>query len=84
MAGKKSKKFSVLAHVLVPEHIKLTPEEAVEELRKWGLRVDQLPLMKASDPVARELGLKPGDIVKIIRRSEKAEEVVMFRYVVAG
>ncbi|NPA84963.1 MAG: DNA-directed RNA polymerase subunit H [Crenarchaeota archaeon] len=84
MAGKKSKKFSVLDHVLVPKHIKLSPEEAVEELRKWGLKVDQLPLMKASDPVARELDLKPGDIVKIIRKSEKAEEVVTFRYVVGG
>jgi DNA-directed RNA polymerase subunit H len=84
MAGKKSKKFSVLDHVLVPKHVKLSPEEAVEELRKWGLRVDQLPLMKATDPVARELDLKPGDIVKIIRKSDKAEEVVIFRYVVGG
>ncbi|HIH90103.1 DNA-directed RNA polymerase subunit H [Ignicoccus hospitalis] len=82
MAGKK--KFSVLDHVLVPQHVKLSPEEAVEELRKWGLRVEQLPLLKASDPVARELDLKPGDIVKIIRKSENAEEVVVFRYVVAG
>ncbi|ABU81834.1 DNA-directed RNA polymerase, subunit H [Ignicoccus hospitalis KIN4/I] len=71
-------------HVLVPQHVKLSPEEAVEELRKWGLRVEQLPLLKASDPVARELDLKPGDIVKIIRKSENAEEVVVFRYVVAG
>ncbi len=82
MASKK--KFSVLDHVLVPKHVKLEPEEAVEELRKWGLRVEQLPLMKASDPVAKELGLKPGDIVKIIRKSDKAEEVVIFRYVVGG
>ena len=82
MASKK--KFSVLNHVLVPQHVKLSPEEAVEELRKWGLKVEQLPLMKASDPVARELDLKPGDIVKIIRKSENAEEVVIFRYVVAG
>jgi DNA-directed RNA polymerase subunit H len=78
------KKFSVLNHVLVPQHIKLSPEEAVEELKKWGLRPEQLPLMKVTDPVAKELELKPGDIVKIIRKSDKADEVVTFRLVVGG
>jgi DNA-directed RNA polymerase subunit H len=38
--------------------------------------------LRADDPVAKELGLKPGDIVKVIRKSENAEEVVTYRYVV--
>ena len=84
MAKSSTKKFSVLSHVLVPKHIKLSPEEAVEELKKWGLTPDQLPLIKDTDPAAKELGAKPGDIIKIVRSSDKADEVVLFRFVVAG
>ena len=78
----RNKRFSVLDHVLVPKHIKLTEEEAYQVLKELGLRPEQLPILRADDPVPKELGLKPGDIVKIIRKSENAEEVVSYRYVV--
>ena len=51
--AKSSKKFSVLNHVLVPKHVKLSPEEAVEELKKWGLTPQELPLIKDTDPAAK-------------------------------
>ncbi|ALU11979.1 DNA-directed RNA polymerase subunit H [Ignicoccus islandicus DSM 13165] len=76
------RKFKVTDHVLVPEHVKLSDEEAYEILKKYGLKPEDLPILRVDDPVAKELGLKPGDIVKIIRRSDKAEEVVTLRYVV--
>ncbi len=78
----RSKKFSILDHVMVPKHVKLSEEEAKEVLKELGVSPEQLPILRVSDPVARELGLKPGDIVKIIRKSENAEEVVTYRYVV--
>ena len=78
------KKFSVLDHVLVPKHEKLSPEEAYKVLKELGIKPEQLPIIKYDDPVAKELGLKPGDIVKIVRKSENAEEVVTYRYVVGG
>ncbi len=76
------KRFSVLDHVLVPKHVKLSEEEAYEILKKYGLKPEDLPILRVDDPVAKELGLKPGDVVKIIRKSDKAEEVIAFRYVV--
>jgi DNA-directed RNA polymerase subunit H len=67
---------------MVPKHVKLSEEEAKEVLKELGVSPEQLPILRVTDPVARELGLKPGDIVKIIRKSENAEEVVTYRYVV--
>jgi len=79
-----NKKFSILNHVLVPRHEKLSPEEAFKVLKELGVKPEQLPIIKYDDPVAKELGLRPGDIVKIVRKSENAEEVVTYRYVVGG
>jgi len=78
------KKFSVLKHVLVPEHILLSREEARRILKKMGIKPSQLPWMLASDPVAVELGAKPGDIVMIIRDSPTAGKAIAFRLVIAG
>lgn len=78
------KKFNVLRHELVPKHEIVPVEEAVRILKEFGVRPEQLPWIKASDPVARAIGARPGDIVRIVRRSEIAGEVVVYRYVVAG
>ncbi len=82
MAGRK--KFNVRDHVLVPKHEVLSIEEAYKVLKVLGIRPDQLPLIKASDPALRGLGAKPGDIVRIIRKSPTAGEVVVYRFVIAG
>ncbi len=78
------KKFNIFDHVLVPKHILLSKEEAKEVLEKLGIEPWQLPWIKASDPAARALGAKPGDIIKIIRKSPTAGETVAYRYVVPG
>lgn len=78
------KKFNVLRHELVPKYEIVPVEEAVRILKEFGVRPEQLPWIKASDPVARAIGARPGDIVRIVRRSEIAGEVVVYRYVVAG
>jgi len=80
----KSSKFKVTDHELVPRHEVVPVDEAIKILRELGVRPDQLPLMRASDPVAREIGAKPGDLVKIIRNSPTAGKIIVYRYVVAG
>jgi len=73
--------FNVLNHVLVPRHILLTEEEAEELLERYHVKPYQLPYIKASDPAAKAIGAKPGDIIKVIRRSPTAGEAVAYRYV---
>ncbi|RLE51567.1 MAG: DNA-directed RNA polymerase subunit H [Thaumarchaeota archaeon] len=78
------KKFSIFDHELVPQHILLSKEEAKKVLKELGLRPNCLPLLRANDPAARAIGAKPGDIVKIIRRSPTTGVAVVYRYVIPG
>ncbi|GAY25883.1 hypothetical protein ATG_10860 [Desulfurococcaceae archaeon AG1] len=78
------KRFNIFKHELVPKHEVVPIEEAVKILKELGVRPEQLPWIKASDPAARAIGAKPGDIVRIIRKSETAGEIVVYRYVIAG
>ncbi len=81
MASRRLSKI-ILKHELVPKHEIASPEEVAEILRKYGIKPEQLPWIRASDPVVRAIGAKPGDIIKIVRKSPTAGEVVVYRYVV--
>jgi DNA-directed RNA polymerase I, II, and III subunit RPABC1 len=74
--------FDIFEHVLVPKHEILTPEEREKILAQYRVKPYQLPQIKASDPAARAIGAKPGDIIRIIRKSPTAGEHVAYRYVV--
>jgi len=74
--------FRVTEHIYVPKHEILSEEEAQELLKQLHATPEQLPYIRATDPVVRELGAKPGQILKITRRSETAGESVYYRYVV--
>jgi len=76
--------FNIFEHVLVPVHQILTEEEKEEVLGKYRVKAYQLPRIRTSDPVARAIGAKPGDIVRIIRNSPTAGRYVSYRYVVEG
>lgn len=74
----------ILEHELVPKHVIVDINEGIKILKQYGVKPEQLPWLRASDPVARAIGAKPGDIVKIVRRSPTGGEVVVYRYVVPG
>nr|ADQ42368.1 DNA-directed RNA polymerase subunit H [Methanothrix harundinacea 6Ac] len=76
------KKFALQDHDLVPEHILLTPEEAEEVFRAYGVDSAQLPKIHATDPVVKEIGGKVGDVVKIKRNSPTSGESVFYRLVI--
>jgi len=78
------RKVNVLEHELVPKHVLLSREEAARILRRMGVLPHQLPWILASDPVAKAIGAKPGDVVMVIRGSPTAGVSVAFRYVVRG
>ena len=79
-----SKKKVVLApdHIYVPKHEIITKKEAEEVLEKYHSKPTDLPLIFANDPAIMELGVKPGDMIKITRKSATAGESFYYRYVV--
>ena len=78
----KKKKIDVLLHKLVPKHYLLTKEETQELLKKFQIRLSDLPQMFERDPVAIAIGAKEGDVVKIVRESETTvRSVDYYRYV---
>lgn len=79
-----SVKFDIGRHVLVPKH-EIFPEEKVRDiLERYKIAPHQLPLIKSSDPVARSLGAKPGDILRITRESQTKGKAISYRYVIEG
>lgn len=74
--------FDIFEHKLVPKHEILTAEEREQMLAQYRVQPYQLPQIKASDPAVKAIGAKPGDIIRVIRRSPTAGEHVAYRYVV--
>ncbi len=75
-------KFAIRDHETVPEHILLTPEEAAGVLKEFGITAPQLPKIHISDPAAKEIGAKVGDIIKVIRKSTTARQSIFYRLVI--
>uniref|UniRef100_A0A7C2FXX9 DNA-directed RNA polymerase subunit Rpo5 n=1 Tax=Thermosphaera aggregans TaxID=54254 RepID=A0A7C2FXX9_9CREN len=76
------KKIDILEHELVPKHEVLDPKEAAEVLKNLGLHPWQLPWISIDDPVVKAIGAKPGDIIRIYRKSPTAGTSIAYRYVV--
>ena len=69
-------------HGLVPKHEIITKEEAEQVLEKYHCKSIELPLIFVSDPAIVGLGVKPGDMIKITRKSATAGESFYYRYVI--
>jgi DNA-directed RNA polymerase subunit H len=77
-----TKKFNVLEHDLVPDHILLTEDETQELLKKYNITRGQLPKVKSADVVVKQVGAKQGDVLKIMRKSLTAGKAVSYRLVI--
>lgn len=75
-------KYSLLDHDLIPHHEVVDEEELKSVLKHYNIDREQLPKIKITDPLVKEIGAEVGDVVKIIRRSETAGESLYFRYVI--
>jgi len=75
-----------MEHELVPEHYLLTEEEERDILQKLQVTKDSLPKIKRSDPIIKVLEkiygpIKPGSMIKIVRRSQTSGKFIAYRVV---
>ncbi len=79
-----SKKQPILVpdHIYVPKHEIISKQEAEEILRRYNCKPTELPLIFVNDPAILGLGVKPGDVIKITRKSPTAGQSFYYRYVV--
>lgn len=64
--------FNPTKHNLVPKHVKMTQEEISEMMEKYMIKKAQMPFILHTDVIAKWLGLKHGDVVKIERLNENS------------
>ena len=74
--------FDIFEHALVPFHEILTEKEKNLLLAQFKVKPYQMPQVKSGDPAVKAIGAKPGDILKITRKSVTAGEHITYRYVV--
>ena len=74
--------FDIFEHDLVPLHEILTEKEKTQLLEKYKVKPYQIPQIKSTDPAVKAIGAKPGDILRIIRKSKTAGRHISYRYVV--
>ncbi len=78
----KKKVIIVPSHTYVPKHEIMTKKDSLEVLEKYHCKPTELPLILVDDPGIVKLGVKPGDMIKITRKSATAGESLYYRYVV--
>ena len=72
--------FDVLKHVLVPQHSIIDKKELEEVMIKYKLKSPKLlPEISRFDPVAASIGMRPGDVCRIIRPSKTSIQSVYYR-----
>lgn len=81
MAEPAPKKIDISKHILVPNFVKLSEEEIRQVLEAYNISPVQLPSILLKDPMAKLIGAKVGDVLKIERKSQVGREVYFRRVV---
>jgi len=74
-------KMNILEHHYVPKHEILTDSETKKFQKSLEYDVEELPKIKAKDPVVKAIDAKPGDILRITRDSQTAGTFLTYRLV---
>ena len=71
--------MDILNHEFVPKHEIVAGEEMEKILDYYKLAKEELPQILTSDPVAIIIGAKPGDVVRIVRKSATSGQAIIYR-----
>ncbi|MCH8004234.1 MAG: DNA-directed RNA polymerase subunit H [Nanoarchaeota archaeon] len=76
------KKFKSDKHIFIPKHLQLSDSQKEKLLEKYNISEKELPRILKTDPAIISLNSKPGDVIKITRKSQTAAEAVFYRVIV--
>jgi len=76
------KKFKTDNHQLIPKHVKVSDKQKEDLLEEYDITLKELPKILRTDPAIQSSKAKPGDVIKITRKSLTAGETVFYRVVV--
>jgi len=72
--------FNILKHCLVPKHTLLSLDEKEAFMKKYNIMdKTQIPDISFFSPLSLVLGIRPGDVVKIVRSSRTAIQADFYR-----
>lgn len=72
--------FNILKHTLVPTHTVLTPEQDADVRKRYNIKNNsEMPDISRFSPVAQAIGLRPGQMCKIVRPSRTAISADFYR-----
>lgn len=72
--------FNILKHTLVPEHLVMSEDDVEKIMNKYNITDKiQFPDISRFDPVARAIGLRPGQVCNIIRPSKTSIKTNYYR-----
>jgi DNA-directed RNA polymerase subunit H len=79
--------FETLNHIMVPEHQLMNEDQVDDLLKRYRIKLEQLPKIRRTDSAIRALELRTGEIlkgsvIKIIKYSETAGISVSYRLVI--
>jgi DNA-directed RNA polymerase subunit H (RpoH/RPB5) len=70
---------NIMEHEMVPRHTLLSKKEKKALLARYKVTEEQLPRILYTDPVAKYLGVKRGEVLEIARDSETAGRYTTYR-----
>ena len=77
-------KLDISKHALVPKHEKASDKERKDLMERYGIEIQNLPIIFESDPAIASLKAKEGEIIKITRLSMTAGRTIFYRRIVHG
>lgn len=68
---------------LIPEHELLSASEAKKVIKKYNVPLEKFPKIYETDPQAKKLGAKPGNLIAV-HREDPTGSYEYYRLVVKG